>query len=69
VSIPDLIEQGESRAERWADVCVLGDIFTCECGQKCKLDEGVILTPDPYGIPVCGDCAMKNEAYAKWVRA
>jgi hypothetical protein len=67
--IPDPIEQGEARVERWADVSLVGDKFTCGCGKQCALHNGVILTPDPYGIPVCPDCAMADPAYAAWVRS
>jgi hypothetical protein len=65
--IPDPIEQGEARAERWADKHVSGNSFRCSCGKECKLENGVILSPDPNGIPVCPDCAMADPAYLKRV--
>lgn len=67
--IPDPIEQGEARIERWADTHIRGDIFTCQCGKQCELDNGVALSPNPNCIPVCPECAMKDPAYAKWVRS
>ncbi len=67
--IPDPIECAEADVERWADKHVDGDSFVCSCGQICKLDNGVIMTPNPYGIPVCPECAMGDSAYAKWVRS
>ena len=65
--IPDPIEQGEVRCEDWAVENVVGENFICECGQQCKLDDGILLTANPYGIPVCGDCAMKDPSYARWI--
>lgn len=64
--IPDPIEQAEASAERWVDENVCGENFICGCGQQWKLEDGVFLTPNPYGIPVCPDCAMNDPAYAKW---
>jgi hypothetical protein len=66
--IPDPIELWESGVEHWADTHVQGDSFICDCGERCKLENGVILTPNPYGSPVCPDCAMADPAYAAWVR-
>jgi hypothetical protein len=66
MKILDPIEQSEARAERWADERILGENFVCDCGRQCKLENGVILSPDPNGIPVCPDCAMEDPAYAKW---
>ena len=62
--IPDPIERGEARCEDWAAANVNGDIATCCCGNKFELSQGETLSPDPYAIPVCGECfekAMKNE--------
>lgn len=53
--IPDPIERGEARAERFADR-IQGDTYTCSCGNKCLLDEVEILSPDPYGEPFCPNC-------------
>ena len=64
--IPDPIERAEARAEIWAETHASGDGFICACGSRFKLEDGVILTPDPYGIPVCPKCAMHDRAYAKW---
>lgn len=63
-----MIEQLEAAAEAWADKHVTGDSFVCGCGKLCKLGDGVVLTPNPYGTPVCPDCAMLDPAYAAWVK-
>lgn len=68
-NVPDPIEQGESSAERWADENICGDNFTCYCGRQCKLSEGVALSPNPFCIPVCPLCAMKDPAYVRFVTA
>ena len=57
--IPDPIERGEDRCESWAFENVQGDIATCCCGNRFKLSEGETLSPDPYAIPVCGECFEK----------
>ena len=57
--IPDPIEVGESRCENWYFENVKGDIATCCCGNTFKLSDGETLSPDPYAIPVCGECFEK----------
>lgn len=57
--IPDPIERGEARCEAWAFENVRGDIATCYCGNTFKFSEGETLSPDPYAIPVCGECFEK----------
>ena len=64
--ISDPIEQAEARVESWMETHASGDRFICACGSRFKLEDGVILTPDPNGIPVCPKCAMHDPAYAKW---
>ena len=67
--IPDPIERGEARCEAWAAENMAGDSFTCDCGNTCKLDEGETLSPDPYAIPVCGECfdaAMDEKFGPGW---
>ena len=65
--IPDPIERGEMRAERWYDDNVEGDSFKCGCGNRCKLNDGQPISPDPYAPPVCPECMdeyiqiMKNK--------
>lgn len=54
--IPDPIERGEARAERWAAERIDGDMYTCACGNKCKLEECQSLSPDPYAEPFCPSC-------------
>lgn len=54
--IPDPLERGEARAERWADENVQGDKFLCACGKWCRLDDGVPLSVDPYSPPYCSSC-------------
>lgn len=57
--LPDPIELGEMRCEAWADENAVGDKFRCDCGNLFSLDEGATLSPDPYAIPVCGECFEK----------
>jgi hypothetical protein len=59
--VPDPIEQGESRMERWAEENMRGDEFRCECGKWFPLDEGVPSSQDPYSQPICGDCAGLSD--------
>lgn len=54
--LPDPIERGLQRCEDWYFDNVKGDIVTCGCGNKFKLEEGEIVSPDPYAIPVCESC-------------
>ena len=58
--IPDPIERGEDRCERWAAENVKGNQFTCCCGSVCDLDDGETVSADPYAIPVCPEC------FGKW---
>lgn len=50
MSLLDPIERGEARAERAFDELSLpGGLFKCySCGGT--------LSPDPYAMPVCGEC-------------
>ena len=59
MSLPDPIERAEAAAERAFDDLSLPDgQFKCyQCG--CSFDpddEGGTLSPDPYAMPVCGEC-------------
>lgn len=59
--IPDPIEAGEARAERWADENVKGDNFLCAgCDEWYPIDSGVTATPDPYAPLICTKCAEHN---------
>jgi hypothetical protein len=56
--IPDPIELGESRAERWAETHLRGDEFKClKCDNWFPIDSGVTMTIDPYSPLVCWDCS------------
>ncbi len=59
--IPDPIELGEARIERFIDR-IQGDIYTCSCGNKCNLSAVETLSPDPYAEPFCPEC------FDAWVR-
>lgn len=48
--------------EKMSEAMLEGDIATCCCGNKFKLSEGETLSPDPYAIPVCGECFEKAMA-------
>ena len=55
MTIPDLIERGEARIERFIDR-IQGDIYACSCGHECKLDEAEALSSDPYAEIFCPAC-------------
>ena len=62
-------EIGEARCEAWAIDNIRGDEFKCCCGNWVKLGEGETLSPDPYEIPVCGECfdtAMTERYGDRW---
>lgn len=59
--IPDPIERGERRCEDWAAENVRGDMFKCGCGNWWPLEDAETTSPDPWAIPVCGEC------FSKWV--
>ena len=55
--IPDPFEAGEAMVENWAFDNVKDGKFKCDCGKWIKLEDGVPVSPNPYGIPVCPECA------------
>ena len=60
--IPDPIERGEARAERWADtnirLSMYGDKFRCPgCELWRSLDEATPASADPHASPLCRMCA------------
>lgn len=62
-------ERGEARCEAWAIDNVRDMSFLCSCGEWVPLSEGETCSPDPYEIPVCGDCfeAYMDERYGdRW---
>jgi len=61
--IPDPIERAEAVVENWAYDNIKGNQFKCGCGKWCDLQDGETLSPNPYAIPVCPDCA--EEHYKK----
>jgi hypothetical protein len=56
----DQNEQREAAAERWISEKVVGDNFTCDCGQLCPLEDGHVISMDPYAHPVCPACAADS---------
>ncbi len=59
VRIPDPIEQGESRMERWFGDHVNGTRWLCDgCGKWRDTDDMHQATPNPYSQPICGECAF-----------
>lgn len=54
--LPDPLERGEARIERWAAENLCGDIATCLCGREFNIEDGQTLSPDPFAIPVCPTC-------------
>ena len=59
--ILDHIKRGEARAESAYFNMVQSDgRFKCDCGKVFDPDdEGGTVTPDPYAMPVCGECLEK----------
>ena len=56
--IPDPIEQMESSAERaYFEMLQPDGSLKCGCGKLFKEDEGIVMSPNPYAMPVCPDCA------------
>ena len=55
--IPDPIEQGEARAERWYFDNVKDGKFKCTCGKWIPIEEGIPSSRDPYSPPICSQCA------------
>lgn len=61
--IPDPIELGEMRAERWeAEMHVRGSIYRCGCGKEFGINDGDTISADPWAAPVCPDC------FEKWIQ-
>ncbi len=68
-AIPDPIERGEARCEAWEVESVRGDSFICACGRWTRFVDAETLSPDPYAIPVCGQCfenAMDEKFGSSW---
>ena len=60
MSLPDPIERAESRAERQFDDMYVGDgKMRCGCGNVFNMEDGEALSPDPWAMPVCSECAQK----------
>jgi hypothetical protein len=59
--IPDPIEIGEDRMERWMEANCDGDTFTCRCGAPCPLACALPSSPDPYSEPICPACAVEDR--------
>lgn len=58
--IPDPIELGEMRAERYDFENRVGDkIRCCECGEPKSYSEVMASSADPYSPPICRDCIEK----------
>ncbi len=61
--IPDVLERMEASAERaYDELCQPDGKFKCyQCGAIFDAEhEGGTLSPDPYAMPVCGDCFAKD---------
>jgi hypothetical protein len=61
VYIPDPIEQGEARVERWYFDNVKDHKFKCDCGQMVRVEDGVPAGQDPYSPLVCSSCAGLDD--------
>ncbi len=56
--IPDPIELGEARAERWAAESIRGDEFKCAgCENWFSLAVAQPASSDPYSAAICPECA------------
>ncbi len=63
--IPDPIELGEMRAERWLDNAEQPDgTVKCSCGRFCSLWDLAPVSDNPYSKGVCPDCL--DELMVKW---
>lgn len=60
IYIPDPIERMEAAAERQFDEQMTKDGFRCSCGRVFDPDkEGGTVSPNPWAMPVCGECLEK----------
>lgn len=59
MEIPDFIENKERACEDWYYDNVKNGIATCSCGQLFVVADGMAITDDPWGIPVCEECFEK----------
>lgn len=61
--IPDPVELGEMRAERWEHEldCRNGECNCAWCGKRCKLVAMDTASADPWSPPVCHDCLNAEE--------
>jgi hypothetical protein len=70
--IPDPIELGEMRAERYADENMHGnEIRCCACKKMVPIDTVLPASPDPYSPPICLGCVgeqMADESFKKIVQ-
>lgn len=58
--IPDPIEIAESSAERQYFEMLQGNgKVKCYCGELFNEDDGEFISPNPYAMPVCLNCAEK----------
>lgn len=59
--IPDPIELGEMRAERWEEQLYIGNgKYRCvNCTVPHELKDMTQASADPYGPPMCWDCLKK----------
>lgn len=66
--LPDPIELGEMRAERWeSELHVSGDNYRCvKCKSTFPIGEMTTMSADPYAPPVCEKCA--GELFEKWTK-
>lgn len=66
--LPDPIERGEMRMEDWAFENIKGDLTRCVGCERWLPSNGCweTLSPDPYSIPICGDCFEKE--CEKWTK-
>ena len=58
----DIVENFEAMAEeRYYRMLQPDGKLKCECG-RCfnPMDEGAILTGNPYDMPICGECFLLN---------
>jgi len=62
MEIPDPIELGENRMERWANTHIFNGQFFCDgCKQWHAISNGYPSTADPYSIPICGNCSLGEK--------
>ena len=55
--LPDLLEIGESKTEKWVFVQDGILVFRCACGKVIPLSDACASSSSPFSLPICRKCA------------